>query len=151
MAVAELQVQGLSLHRCPIANAGDFQITAKALRDPLHQVLDARARGSPHRPCPLAIVDRGNDDITVFGGDPHVFGSPILQFAQLALAGDDQAFDLHVDAARYRNRILAHSRHNRKLPQNTRQRTSPPTLAARASWSAITPLGVERIMMPSPL
>src|SRR5271166_6331598 len=34
--------------------------------------------------------------------------------------------------------------------QNTRQRTSPPTLAARASASLITPRGVDRMDTPRP-
>ncbi len=37
------------------------------------------------------------------------------------------------------------------VPQKTRQSTSPPTLAARASLSDMTPRGVDRIEMPSPL
>ena len=36
-------------------------------------------------------------------------------------------------------------------PQNTRHSTSPPTLAARASLSDMTPRGVDRIEIPSPL
>ena len=37
------------------------------------------------------------------------------------------------------------------LPQKTRHRTSPPTLAVRASLSDMTPRGVDRMAMPSPL
>src|SRR6266404_2754663 len=37
------------------------------------------------------------------------------------------------------------------VPQNTRHSTSPPIFAARASLSDITPLGVERMAIPSPL
>ncbi len=35
--------------------------------------------------------------------------------------------------------------------QKTLQSTSPPTLASRAAWSAMTPFGVETMVMPSPL
>ena len=35
--------------------------------------------------------------------------------------------------------------------QNTVHRISPPTLASRASWSAMTPFGVDTIVTPSPL
>ena len=39
----------------------------------------------------------------------------------------------------------------RDMRQNTVQRTSPPTLAARASASDMTPRGVDRMAMPRPL
>ena len=39
-------------------------------------------------------------------------------------------------------------RFHRGLGQKTLQRTSPPTFASRAAWSAMTPFDVERMVMP---
>ena len=47
------------------------------------------------------------------------------------------------------NCILADTRHN-LVPQNTWQRTSPPTFFSRAWVSVITPCGVETIDTPRP-
>ena len=47
------------------------------------------------------------------------------------------------------NRMFANARHRK--PQKTRQSTSPPTFAARASLSDMTPRGVESMAIPSPL
>ena len=70
-----------------------------------------------------------------------------LQLAPLALGLEMLALEVDGDPGGDGNRILADARHG----QNTLQMTSPPTLAARASASDMTPRGVDRIEMPSPL
>jgi len=70
-----------------------------------------------------------------------------LKLAPLALGLEVLALELDGDTGRNDDRIFADARH----AQNTLQMTSPPTLAARASASDMTPRGVERIEMPSPL
>src|SRR5690606_41947073 len=59
------------------------------------------------------------------------------------------------DTLRNLDRLLTNARHGAFLhscsrDQKTVQRTSPPTFCSRASWSAMTPLGVETIAMPRP-
>ena len=69
------------------------------------------------------------------------------EFAPLALDLEVLALEVHGDALRDGDCVFADARHD----QNTLQRTSPPTLAARASASLMTPRGVDRIEMPRPL
>jgi len=69
------------------------------------------------------------------------------EFAILPLGLHVLALEVDGDTGRDDDRIFSDARHG----QNTLQRTSPPTLAARASASDMMPRGVERIEMPSPL
>ena len=74
----------------------------------------------------LRMMD-DQEDLRVFAATP------------LEVLGDDNLLD---HAGRYETS---------QFPQNTRQSTSPPTLATRASASDMTPRGVDRMDMPRPL
>ena len=140
MAVAKLQVQGLPLHRGPVADAGNLEIPAEAFRYALHHILDPGARGAPHGPSPLAVIGCRHDDRTLLGFDAHVFGDPVFQFAQFTLGSDDRAVDFHINAIGHCYRVLAYSRHYRnslrtrgKEPRRQRWRRAPHGLPSRLS------------------
>src|SRR6185437_4795286 len=143
---AELQVELLALHRRAIADAGDLQLLLEALGDAVDDVVHQRARGAPLREGALGLVTRLDLDPGLVHADRHVVVQHELERALGALHLDGLPFHVGGDAGRDGNRTFSDSRH-----QNTVQMISPPTLASRASWSAITPLGVDRMAMPRPL
>ena len=147
MAESKLHLQRVALDLRAIADTEDFEISRKALGHPFDQIGDQCPLHAPHRPRPLVIVHCAHNDGVVpqlrrdFGHQRHA------ELTELALGGHDLAIDAHLDATGDGNWVFSDSRHI----QITLQSTSPPTLLARASWSDKTPLGVDRIEMPSPL
>ena len=154
MAIAELQVQGVALHRGAIADPVDLEVAGEAVGDPGDHVVDQRAGGSPHRARALALVLRRDRDLAVGDRGGDLVGQRDAQGAEPALGGQRLARQLDLHPGGDRDRILTDTRHRLPRisgPQNTRHSTSPPTLAARASLSDMTPRGVDRMAMPRPL
>src|SRR5690348_5302320 len=143
---AELQVELLALDRSAIADAGVLELLLEALGDAGDQVVHQRARGAPLREGPLALGTRLDLDRALVEADRHVVVQHDLKRALGALHLDRLPFHVGGDAGRDGYGTFSDTRH-----QNTVQMISPPTLASRASWSAITPFGVDRMAMPSPL
>src|SRR6185437_5662876 len=65
VAIAELEVEHLALHRGAVADAVDLQIDREALRDAVHHVVDERPGGTPERPRPLGVALRPDPDLAV--------------------------------------------------------------------------------------
>src|SRR3546814_15148396 len=93
---------------------------------------------------------------TLFRSDLDVPGRLEIQAAQLALGRHQTALDGDLDAGRHLDGIFSDTRHD-SVPhspgrhQKTRQSTSPPTLASRASWSDLPPLRIASTVLPGPL
>ncbi len=94
----------------------------------------------------LGLETRVDLDLTALELDRNVVMHRDLQRTLGPFDLHGLAFDIRRNAGRHRNRFFADTRH-----QNTVQRISPPTLASRASWSAMTPFGVDTMVTPSPL
>src|SRR5581483_3908527 len=146
VAVAERELQVLALYRGAIADAADLEPLFEAFAHAGDQVRDQRARGAPLRARALGFAARVDLDLAAFELHRHVVVQHDRQRAFRAFDLDGLAFDGGGDARGHRDGFLADARH-----QNTVQRISPPTLASRASWSAMTPFGVETMATPSPL
>ena len=154
MAVAELQVEVAALHRGAIADAVDFEVAGKAGRDAGHHVVDQRPRRAPHRPRPLAVVLRRDRDGAVGDGRGHVVADDEAQRAEPPFGGQGLAGQIDGHALRDRDRVFADTGHIVFLippGQNTRHSTSPPTLAARASLSDMTPARGRQDRDPEPV
>ena len=120
--------------------------SSKPLVTPAIRLFDQRARGAPLRARALGFDARIELDRALVHLDGDVVVHHDLHGALRALHLDGLPFHVGGDAGGDRNRFFADAGH-----QNTVQMISPPTLASRASWSAITPFGVDRIEMPRPL
>src|SRR6185503_8241184 len=147
VAEAELQLQQLGVGGGTITDAVDLEIDGEAVRHAAHHVAREVARGAPLHACAAAIVARLERESLALLGDDDVVMHDQRELAALALDLERLALEVDGDARRNGDRIFADARH----AQNTLQRTSPPTLAARASASDMMPRGVDRIWMPSPL
>ena len=111
-------------------------------------MLLARLRAVPHCMRARRLSLRGLKlRLVAVPGDLDVVVDDERELAALALDLEGLALEVDGDARGDDDRVLADARHG----QNTLQMTSPPTLAARASASDMTPRGVDRIEMPSPL
>src|SRR5581483_7293444 len=110
------------------------------------QVGDQRARRAPLRAGPLGLVARIDLDLAAIELDRDVVRRHDRQGALRAFDLDGLAFDVGGNARRHRNCSFSDTGH-----QNTVNRISPPTLASRAAWSAMTPFGVETTATPRPL
>ena len=97
----------------------------------------------------LRVAARGEGELTVGLRRLDLLGQGVAELALGTLDADRLALERDGDARGHLNRLLSDTGHGR-LPQYTRQRTSPPTFSVRATLSLITPLGVERIEMPRP-
>jgi len=170
VAVAEeSDLQVLALDACPIApRRWISSFRSKALGNASHQIGDQRPRGPPQGggPAWFRYADRPGSrrprpwlrrrhaarvarpplgpftltGLTVdIGGDPRRNGDPLFfptrDIVQFRLALVPLA-SIQVWHSPYRTPC---------------REISPPTLASRASWSAITPLGVDRMATPRPL
>src|SRR5262249_22157199 len=155
MGIAELQLQGLALQCRTIADPGDFELALVALGHTLNELGHQRTRRAPQRARLLGIVARIDVHAARIDLNRNVVVQHDLQGALGALHLDRLTLDIGDHARGDCNRLLADTRHgvipSVFAPQNTVQRISPPTLASRASWSAITPFGVETIATPRPL
>ena len=146
MAVAERDLQVLALHRGAIADAVDLEPLLKTFGDAGDQIGDQRARRAPLRAGALGLEARVDFDLPVVELDQYVVVQHDLQRALRAFDLDRLAFHVGGDAGRDGDWFFADTGH-----KNTVQRISPPTLASRASWSAMTPFGVDTMATPRPL
>ena len=154
MAVAERQIDILARHRRLVANAVDLKLLLIALRHADDEIVDLRPRGAPHGARPLGFIARRNLDQVAFHRHRNFRRHSEFQLAFGALDRDMLPVNLSRDARRDGDWFLADTRHGVFLfpsGQNTLQSTSPPTFCSRAEWSAMTPLGVETMVMPRPL
>src|SRR5216684_1414495 len=147
VAETELQLQVLGIGLGAVADAVDLEVDGEAVRNAAHHIAREIARRAPLHAGAAALRARREDERLAVPGDRHVVVHHELELAPLALGLEMLALELDGDSGGDRNRIFADARHG----QNTLQMTSPPTLAARASASDMTPRGVDRIEMPSPL
>src|SRR5580704_2932954 len=146
VAIAERDLQILALHRGAIADAIDLEPLLEAFGDAGDQIGDQRARRAPLRAGALGLEARVDFDLAAVELDQYVVVQHDLQRALRAFDLDRLAFHVGGDAGRDGDWLFADTGH-----QNTVQRISPPTLASRASWSAMTPFGVETMATPRPL
>src|ERR1700733_14106316 len=146
VAVAERDLQVFALHRGAVTDAVDFEPLLEALGDAGDQIGDQGARGTPLRQRALGFEARVDLDLAAVELDSDVVVYRDLQRTLGAFDLHGLALDIRGNAGRHRNCFFANTRH-----QNTVQRISPPTLASRASWSAMTPFGVDTMVTPSPL
>src|SRR5476649_1472751 len=147
VAEAQLQVQHLGVSRGTIADAVDLEVDGETLRHAAHHVVREVAGGAPLHARAAAFVARLEREGLALLRHDDVIVNDEREFAALALDLEGLALEVDGDARGNGDGIFADARH----AQNTLQRTSPPTLAARASASDMTPRGVDRIEMPRPL
>src|SRR6185369_15562796 len=107
MAVAELQLQVLALHRRAIADAGDLELLFEALGDAGDQVVDQRPRRAPLRARALGLRAWIELDPALVHLGAHIVVQHELQRALRALDLDGLAFDVRRDTGRDRNWFLA--------------------------------------------
>src|SRR5262249_59595239 len=127
-----------------IAHAVDLEIDGEAVRYALHDIAREIAGGAPLHARAPALGARLEDEVVALAFDRHVVVHGELELAPLAVGLEMLAPEIDGHPGRDDHRMLADARH----VQNTLQMTSPPTLAARASASDMTPRGVDRIEMP---
>src|SRR3569623_562722 len=144
--IAELQVELLALNRRAITDTVDLEPLFEALGHAVDQVADERARGAPLRQSALGLLTRLDLDRSLVHRHRDVVVQRELKSAFRALHLDGLAFHVGGGAGRDGDGFFADTRH-----QNPVQMISPPTLASRASWSAMTPFGGDRMAMPRPL
>src|SRR5262249_30666018 len=145
VAEPERDLQVLALHGGTIADAADFEALLESLGHAGDQIVDERARQAPHGACTLGLGARLDHDAAALHLRRDVVVKHDFDRALLALAHGRHPW-------RPRDRLPADARHGfSSFAQNTVHRISPPTFWSRASWSAMTPLGVERIETPRPL
>src|SRR5476649_2181842 len=147
VAEAELKVQRLGIGRGAIAHAVDLEVDGEAVRHTAHHVAREVTGGAPLHARATAFVARLEREGLAFLGHDDVIVNHERELAALALDLEGLALEVDGDARGNGHGIFADARH----AQNTLQMTSPPTLAARASASDMTPRGVDRIEMPRPL
>ena len=147
MAVTERQHQNAVPHFGAVADSSDLEIAREALADAGHDILCQRPGGAPHGAGLLGFTPRPHRDPAIGELDfDKVLGNRETEFAEPALRAQYCAFVADLGAVGNRDGMFTNAGH-----QNTWQSTSPPTLKDRASWSDITPRGVDRIWIPSPL
>src|SRR3984957_18791357 len=146
VAIAERDLQVLALHRGAIADAVDLEPLLETFGDAGDQIGDQRARRAPLRAGALGFETRIDLDLAAVKLHGDVVVQHHLQGALGTFDLDRLALDIGGDAGGDGDWFFADTGH-----QNTVHRISPPTLASRASWSAMTPFGVETMATPRPL
>jgi hypothetical protein len=109
-AESELEVRTLGDHA--VTGAGDLQALTVALGDADDHVGDQRAGQAVQFLGPALVVRAHDVDdaaVAVLGGDR--LGKLVRELALRALDSDGRAVDLHLDAARHRDRLTSDSRH----------------------------------------
>src|SRR5215469_13225991 len=111
VAVSQLQIEALALHRGAIADAVDLEADGEALRDAIHHVVDKGARRPPQRAGTLGVALRLDPHLAVLDRGGNLVADDQLQGAELALGGDGLPGDVDIDAARDGHRVLSYARH----------------------------------------
>src|SRR5262249_42183495 len=151
MAEAELELQVLALDLGAVADAVDLEGLREALGNAGHHVVDKAARCSPERSRPLRLGTRSHHDLAVLQLGLDFLAQAKLELSELAFGLQYPVGDLDGHSGGYWYGVFAYAGHGTSRPQNTRQSTSPPRFAARASLSDMTPFGVDNMEMPRPL
>ncbi len=112
MAVAELQLQLLSLNRRAVAYAADLQILAIPLSHAFDHVGHDGARHAPAGTGKLGFIARLDIDRAVFQLGDHVLGQHGLELALRALYRYVLTRHVHRDAGGYRYWFLTYTRHD---------------------------------------
>src|SRR5579883_3243820 len=112
VAVTELKLQVLALHRGAIAYAVDLEIDGETLGDARHHVVGKSARRAPQHAGALGVRFGLDPQLAVLDrrGDLAVDGE--LERAELALGGQHLPRHLDGDALRDGDRVLADARHH---------------------------------------
>src|SRR5262245_34218873 len=107
VAVAELNLQVLALHRGPVADAGDLQPPLESLGHALHHIGQQRPVGAPHGAGTLAVAARVDLDLALVHLGLDVVVQHQRKRAFRALHLDDLAFHAGADASRNGNRFFS--------------------------------------------
>ncbi len=115
MREAELQFQGIALHRAAITNADHFERRFVTIGHALHHVGDQGARQTPHRLVALGFTARSDRDLVVGVRDFDFFHDAPVQLALGALHRNVLAAEGDRHPLRNRDGLFADTRHL-KLP-----------------------------------
>ena len=115
VAVAQLQLESLALHRRAIADAVDLQVLLETPRNAGDHIADQVARGAPGHPRLLRIVHGLEDDLVALDLRLDLVADVELQLAQLALGRELSSAELDGDAGRDGDRRLAYAGHRSAL------------------------------------
>src|SRR5579863_2361146 len=115
VAVAQLQVQDVALHRGAIADAVDLEVAGEAGGDAGHHVVDQRAGRAPHRAGAFAVAVRRDRHDAVGDRRVDLVADGEAQHAEPTLGGQRliRQLDRHPLGDRYG--ILANPRHDLSL------------------------------------
>src|SRR5229473_2673648 len=132
VAESEREMQVLALHRRPVAHPGDLQSLLEALGDAGDQIVDQRARQTPHGAGTLGLGPRRHHDAAGLDSRRDVVGDHDFELARWPVHLDLLALDAGAHALRHRHRLPTDARHGLSLfllfpAQNTVHRISPPT------------------------
>ena len=159
VAVAEVELQVLALHRGAVADAVDLQPALEALGHARDQVRHHRARHAPGRARLLRLVARHRPRCGRLPSSPRC-RRPRRRRARPSAPSPTTFWPSTVAVTPLGSvtgflpiRDIASTRLLQFVSagQNTWQSTSPPTFWSRASASDMTPFGVDRMDTPSPL
>ena len=117
---------------------------------PLDHVGEVGADGAVHGAGEFVVGRAGDGELAVLELDLDAGGDGDGELALGALEGGGAAVELELDSGGDRDRLFADSGHGSLPPYQTWQSTSPPTWAARASRSDMTPRLVESTAVPMP-
>ena len=150
---AQRQDQLVALLGSAVADALNFQILAEAFGNTNHHVVDDGAGQAMEAAGLFLVIGAGNQNLIALNVNVHegmVFG---MQGTLGALHGDGVLgrVDLDFHTRGNDDGFSSNSRHCLlPLSYHTKARTSPPTWAARAALSVMTPFEVEMIAVPRP-
>src|ERR1700747_3247519 len=109
VTVAELQIERVALHRGAVADAIDFQGDRKAFRYSGDHIVHQRPGRTPHRSRMLRVVLWRDRDRTLCYRSGNLVADDEAQRAETALGAQSLPRHLHLDTARYRDRMLANT------------------------------------------
>src|SRR5699024_10123524 len=153
MREAQRQDQLVALLGGTVADALDLEVFLEAFGDTDDHVVDDGAGQAVEAAGLLLVIGAGNQNLIALDLDVHegmVFG---MQGTLGALHGDGVLglVDLDFHPRGNDDGFSSNSRHCLlPLSYHTKARTSPPTCAARAALSVMTPFEVEMIAVPRP-
>ena len=151
MAVAQVHHQVGALLGHTVANALHFQLLLEAVHNTFHHVADVGAGQAVQAAGLLLVIGAGNQNFASLDLNGHEGVEVGMQGTLGALHRDGVALNGNFHAGGDDDGFSSNSRHCLiPLSYHTKARTSPPTLAARAALSVMTPLEVEMIAVPRP-
>ena len=151
MGETQVHHQVLALLADAVADAVDVQLLLVALVDAHHHVVQQGAGETVEGAVLLGVGGALHNDLRALLLDDHRGMEALGQGALGALDGDHVALgDVDLDTGGDGNGHSSNSTHVKYPPYQMNARTSPPTWAARAALSVMTPLDVEMMAMPRP-